>query len=122
MFSSVFTPIFLDDYSIPDESVFVWAYHIKISNAFDSNLIIKKRVFNIIDSQGQVNIVESEGMFGEVVTLKPKKDLNLVSGLILSQPSGIFLGTIFYEFQKKDFAFEIPPFSLDSPYDSGFKN
>lgn len=122
MFSSVFNPIFLDDYSIPDESVFVWAYHINISNSFDSLLVIKKRIFNIIDSQGQSNIVNSDGLFGEDVILEPKSELNLVSGLILSQPSGMFFGTIFYETEKKDFSFEIPPFSLDSPYDSNFKN
>jgi|GEM_PF-3026902 len=111
-------PVFLDEQSIPEESIFLWAYHIKITNKFGQPIVIKRRNFEAFDAFGQKQVIESNQM----VNLEPRIEVDgffeYASGVLLTAPSGFFSGE--YEVLLEDGSSvvqKIPSFSLDSHYD-----
>lgn len=111
--------VFLDEQSLPEDNIYLWAYHIKIFNECDQAIVIKKRIFEVVDVVGQRQIIEGIGVANNEPKILPGDMFEYASGVLLNQPSGFFTG--YYEVQKDDGEIaraEIPSFSLDSKYDA----
>ena len=110
-------PTYLDDQSSPEESHYVWKYHIRIENHGDDVVQLRTRYWRITDSMGRVQEVRGPGVVGEQPVLKPGDAYEYTSGTPLPTPSGIMVGTYQMETpQGEKFDVRVPAFSLDSPY------
>jgi ApaG protein len=116
-------PEFLDHESIPDEGVFVWAYHVKIENKSLDVVQLESRHWHITDALGRIHEVKGVGVVGEQPILSPGESFEYTSGTPLSTPSGIMKGTYrMTTLNGKAFDVEIPVFSLDSPHEKHLMN
>ena len=110
-------PFFLDDQSSPEESHFVWAYHVRIENQGGETVQLRHRYWHITDSMGRVQEVRGAGVVGEQPVLKPGDAFEYTSGTPLPTPSGIMVGAYQMEGENGErFDVDVPPFSLDSPH------
>jgi ApaG protein len=110
-------PTYLDDQSSPEESHYVWKYHIRIENHGDDTVQLRNRYWRITDSRGRVQEVRGAGVVGEQPVLRPGESYEYTSGTPLPTPSGIMVGTYQMESQSGEkFEVDVPAFSLDSPY------
>ena len=110
-------PTYLDDQSSPEESHYVWKYHIRIENHGDDVVQLRTRYWRITDSMGRVQEVRGPGVVGEQPVLKPGDAYEYTSGTPLPTPSGIMVGAYQMESQSGErFEVDVPAFSLDSPY------
>jgi ApaG protein len=110
-------PIYLESQSCPEESTFVWAYHICIENRSNQTLQLLTRYWKITDALGRVQEIRGGGVVGEQPTLHPGMSFEYTSGVTLSLPSGIMIGE--YQMQNNNgeaVQVDIPAFSLDSPH------
>ena len=110
-------PTYLHDQSEPSEGHYVWAYHVRIENQGRETVQLLTRYWHITDSVGRVQEVRGAGVVGEQPVLGPGESFEYTSGTPLPTPSGIMLGA--YGMRNDDgerFDIDIPPFSLDSPY------
>jgi len=110
-------PTYLHDQSEPSEGHYVWAYHVRIENQGRETVQLLTRYWHITDSVGRVQEVRGAGVVGEQPVLGPGEAFEYTSGTPLPTPSGIMLGA--YGMRNDDgerFDIDIPPFSLDSPY------
>lgn len=117
MLNITINAVFLDDQSMPEDDIYLWAYHIKIINKYEGEIVIKKRVFEVVDCLGQRQVIEGIGVANTEPTIKSKETFEYASGVLLNQPSGFFHG--YYVVKHKDGAQtieNIPSFSLDSKY------
>lgn len=112
------TPYFLDDQSSPQESHYVWAYQVNITNFSSSTIKLNHRNWVIIDANGKIINIQGEGVVGEFPILQPGDCFEYTSGTPLKTTNGIMQG--FYLMSQengKQIKIDIPTFSLDSPYD-----
>ncbi len=110
-------PTYLDDQSAPEESHYVWKYHIRIENRGDDTVQLRTRYWRITDSLGRVQEVRGAGVVGEQPVLRPGESYEYTSGTPLPTPSGIMVGAYQMESQSGEkFEVDVPAFSLDSPY------
>lgn len=110
---------YLEDESAPDQGRYMWAYTVRIDNDSEETVTLKRRTWHIADAMGQSFVVEGDGVVGEQPTLFPGDAFEYTSGTPLSAPSGMMFGM--YEMASatgESFEAMIPPFSLDSPYDT----
>jgi len=110
---------YLDDESSPDESVYVWAYHVRIENNGAETVQLKTRHWQITDSHGKVQEVRGDGVVGEQPVLRPGGSFEYTSGTPLQTPSGFMAGSYQMVSEKGEmFDANVPTFSLDSPHQS----
>lgn len=111
-------PQFLDDRSDAEEGRFVWAYSIDLVNEGNETVQLKSRYWRITDAQGKVEEVRGPGVVGETPVLVPGASFSYTSICPLATPSGIMIGKFFMVTDRgQPFAVDVPPFSLDSPYE-----
>ena len=111
-------PQFLEGQSKPDEGHFVWAYTITLENHGRETVTLLTRYWKITDAQGRIQEVRGAGVVGEQPALKPGDSFQYTSGCPLSTASGFMVGA--YQMRTAEgemFNVDIPPFSLDSPYE-----
>lgn len=116
-------PFYLEEQSAPDDSHYVWAYHVTIENGSGETVQLLRRYWKITDALGRVHEVRGAGVVGEQPVLKPGEAFEYSSGTPLPTPSGIMMGT--YEMESptgERFDVDIPAFSLDSPYETASIN
>jgi ApaG protein len=116
-------PQFLDDRSSPEHNRYFWAYTIEIANLGKELVQLRSRYWRITDARGHVEEVRGPGVVGEQPVLKPGEAFTYTSGCPLTTPSGIMAGC--YQMAPAgggEFNVEIPPFSLDSPYQARLVN
>jgi ApaG protein len=116
-------PAYLDEESSPENSRFVWSYHVRISNEGGETVQLRDRYWRIMDARGRVQEVRGVGVVGEQPVLGPGESYTYTSGAPLSTPSGIMSGT--YRMETADgesFEVVIPAFSLDSPHQAARLN
>jgi ApaG protein len=109
-------PTYLSGESVPDQSVYVWAYKVRIENNGPETLQLKARHWTITDSYGRVQEVHGQGVVGEQPVLKPGAFFEYTSGTPLHTPSGIMAGS--YAMQRENGTLmdvTIPAFSLHTP-------
>ena len=111
-------PYYLEDQSSPDQSHFVWAYHVRIENNGRRTVQLRNRYWRITDSRGRVQEVRGAGVVGEQPVLRPGDSFEYTSGTPLPTPSGIMGGSYQMEASEtgEHFDVTIPSFSLDSPH------
>ena len=112
-------PTYLDDQSAPEQSHFVWAYHIVIENLGTETVQLRSRHWRITNARGELHEVRGPGVVGEQPRLEPGDAFEYTSYVPLTTPSGIMTGS--YHMETRDgesFDVEIPAFSLDSPHQS----
>ncbi|MEM9810134.1 MAG: Co2+/Mg2+ efflux protein ApaG [Pseudomonadota bacterium] len=110
---------YLEEESEPAEGRYFWSYTVRIDNDSASVVTLTRRTWHIADSAGQSFVVEGEGVVGEQPVLRPGDAFEYTSATPLNAPSGMMFGA--YEMNRDNgevFEAQIPPFSLDSPYDS----
>jgi ApaG protein len=110
-------PTYLPEQSTPEDSQFVWAYHVTIENHGSETVQLVRRHWRITNARGELLEVRGAGVIGEQPRLEPGDAFEYTSGTPLTTPSGIMSGS--YQMENEDgesFDIEIPAFSLDSPY------
>ena len=116
-------PLYLEEESAPEDDHFVWAYKVTILNQGNEEVKLLNRYWKITDALGRVKEVNGSGVVGEQPVIKPGDSYEYMSGAPLPTPSGLMLGK--YEMvndQGESFSVDIPPFSLDSPYETNIPN
>ncbi|MBI4724561.1 MAG: Co2+/Mg2+ efflux protein ApaG [Rhodomicrobium sp.] len=110
-------PVYLLEQSAPEDSHFVWAYHVTIENHGSETVQLLRRHWRITNARGELQEVRGAGVVGEQPRLEPGDTFEYTSGTPLTTPSGIMSGS--YQMENghgESFDIEIPAFSLDSPY------
>lgn len=116
-------PTFLSGRSDPEDSLFVWAYKVRIRNLGPCRVTLRQRSWHITDATGHTEVVRGEGVIGEQPVLDPGQSFEYTSGTPLTTPSGIMVGSYDMEVEGGGWLVaEIPAFSLDSPHDAGPMN
>jgi len=111
------SPAYLDGQSVPENSHFVWAYHVLIENRGPETVQLRSRHWRITNARGEVREVRGPSVVGEQPRLEPGDAFEYISHVPLTTPSGIMTGS--YQMETRDgesFDIEIPAFSLDSPH------
>ncbi len=112
----VVEPYYLEEQSSPEDSRYVWGYHIVIENHSDHAVRLMQRYWHITDQNGTVDEVEGPGVVGEQPRLLPGDSYEYSSGCPLDTPSGMMFGHYTMEDDEGNpFEVDIPAFSLDSP-------
>lgn len=112
-------PFYLDDQSVPEENVYLWAYHVRIYNNGADTICLRSRHWSITDAGGNVKEVDGDGVVGEQPVLDPGESYEYISGAHLPLPSGIMVG--YYNMELGNgtpIKVKIPAFSLDSPLET----
>jgi len=107
---------YLEEQSSPEDSRYVWSYHIVVENHSDLSVRLTHRYWHITDQNGVVDEVDGPGVVGEQPRLQPGDSYEYSSGCPLDTPSGMMFGH--YRMETDDgesFNVDIPAFSLDSP-------
>jgi ApaG protein len=112
---------FLPDRSDPANARFVWAYKVRIENQGRTPVQLLRRTWLITDGGGRTQRIHGEGVVGQSPVLGPGETFEYTSGTPLSTPSGFMCGHYHMVDRETGAAFDvtIPPFSLDSPHQSG---
>ncbi|HML10326.1 MAG TPA: Co2+/Mg2+ efflux protein ApaG [Stellaceae bacterium] len=112
-------PFYLDQHSAPDESRYVWAYHVVIANEGGETVQLRNRHWRITDALGRLQEVRGPGVVGEQPVLQPGQSFEYTSSCPLTTSSGFMVGN--YEMETlagETFLIQIPAFSLDSPQET----
>ena len=112
-------PYYLEEQSEPKDHHFVWAYQITINNLGKEAVQLKKRYWEITESNGTKKEVSGSGVIGEQPIINPGEKYEYTSGTPLTTSSGFMEG--YYEMETKNgnkFSALVPLFSLDSPHTS----
>lgn len=111
-------PMYRDDESEPERNYFFWSYTINIENNGSETVRLRARHWRITDSNGSCQEVQGDGVVGEQPLLGPGDSFEYTSGVPLSTPSGIMVGSYVMETERgESFSVKVPAFSLDSPFD-----
>lgn len=109
-------PRYLPDQSQPDESHYVWAYHVRIENLGPETVRLRTRHWKITDALGRQQEVHGPGVVGEQPLLRPGEHFAYTSGCPLTTQSGFMVGRYGMETAGGEtFDIAIPAFSLDIP-------
>jgi len=112
----VVRPEYAEEHSDPEQSQFVFIYHISIRNEGVVPAQLISRHWLITDANGQVQEVEGEGVIGEQPVISPGGEHRYNSFCVLETPVGCMEGS--YQMVAEDgTAFEapIPAFTLAVP-------
>ena len=111
---------FLPEQSRIEAGKWFWVYHIRIENDSDDTLQLMTRHWRITDGNGQVSVVDGEGVVGEQPVLAPGHSHDYVSGCPLPTPHGSMEGH--YTFRTRgghEVKALIPFFPLAAPATAG---
>ena len=111
---------FMPDQSQIEAGRWFWVYHIRIENGRDDTIQLRTRHWRITDAFGLVNLVDGEGVVGEVPVLASGENHDYVSGCELGTRTGSMEGH--YTFSRGDgtlFEVAIPFFPLAAPTNAG---
>ncbi|MCU0393121.1 MAG: Co2+/Mg2+ efflux protein ApaG [Thermoflexibacter sp.] len=111
-------PQYMPDYSKPEYSHFVFAYHITIENYSEYTVQLLRRHWFIFDANATVGEVEGEGVIGQQPILEPGDKHHYSSGCNLKTTMGKMKGTYLMERVSDGHQFEvtIPEFIMIVPY------
>lgn len=109
---------FEEEFSRPEQSEFVFSYHISISNVNDFSVQLISRKWFVFDSKGDHYEVEGAGVIGEQPLLEPGESHEYESGTKLTSPIGRMRGYYIMEnaLTNETFKVYIPEFDLIAPF------
>ena len=111
---------FLPEQSRIEAGKWFWVYHIRIENDSVQPVQLITRHWRITDGNGDIAVVDGEGVVGEQPLLAPGGSHDYVSGCPLGTPHGSMEGH--YTFRRPDgarFDAAIPFFALAAPATAG---
>ena len=109
-------PTFLEEQSSPSDDHYVWAYHVRIENAGNETVQLRRRHWEITDSSGRRQEVRGPGVVGEEPVLAPGESFEYTSSAMIPTPVGSMQGNYFLITDDgSEFAVAIPVFSLAKP-------
>lgn len=109
-------PFFLAEHSDLEKRLFLWAYHIRITNEGDSPATLLSRHWIITNGIGFVEEIKGPGVVGKQPRIAPGETFDYTSTCPLKTQCGEMRG--FYHMRSDDgdtFTIEIPAFSLFVP-------
>lgn len=110
-------PEYLAQQSDPQSGLWVFAYHIRISNTGGDTVQLLSRHWIITDATGKVEEVRGPGVIGQQPILKSGEHFSYTSGCPLPTPVGTMHGTYQMITQRGErFNADISPFTLAEPY------
>ena len=110
------TPHFIEAQSSPENSRYVFAYTITITNEGTVPAKLLNRHWLITDSNGKIQEVRGDGVIGEQPYLKPGEMFRYTSGAVLETPVGTMQGQYTMRSDEGDnFNAPIPQFTLSIP-------
>jgi len=83
---------FLPEQSRIEAGKWFWVYHIRIEHDSDETLQLMTRHWRITDGNGDVSMVDGEGVVGEQPVIAPGHSHDYVSGCPLPTPQGSMEG------------------------------
>ena len=111
---------FLPEQSRIESGKWFWVYHVRIENDSAQPVQLLTRHWRITDGNGDVALVEGEGVVGEQPLIQPGRSHDYVSGCPLATPHGSMEGH--YTFRRPDgstLEAAIPYFPLAAPATAG---
>ena len=108
---------YVRDQSVPEESRYVFAYTITITNTGTVPVQLLGRHWVITDANNKVQEVRGEGVVGEQPHLTPGDSFRYTSAAMIETPVGCMQGE--YQMIADDgveFEAEIPAFNLSTPH------
>lgn len=110
-------PDYLPQQSDPRNGLWMFAYHVQISNAGPDTVQLVSRHWIVTDANGRVEEIRGPGVVGEQPVLKPGETFEYTSGCPLSTPMGTMHGSYQMVTRKGErFDAQIAPFTLAEPY------
>jgi ApaG protein len=107
---------YIHEQSEPNESRYVFAYTITISNHGNISAKLISRHWIITDSNGKVQEVRGNGVVGEQPKLKPGEQFCYSSGAVIGTPVGAMQGKYNMQLENgNSFDAPIAPFTLAVP-------
>jgi ApaG protein len=110
-------PRFIPEQSDPDNSQWLFAYHITIRNIGEHTVQLISRHWVITNGEGKVEEVRGPGVVGYQPVLKPGEEFEYTSGCPLSTPVGTMHGefNMVVQGSGEKFDAKIDPFRLAVP-------
>ena len=108
-------PHYLMEQSAPDQDMYVFAYHITVTNTGSVAAQLISRTWNVNDANGLNEKVRGLGVVGQQPLLKPGETFEYTSGTRLRTPTGTMHGSYFCVAEDGEkFDVDIPMFVLDA--------
>ncbi|MGE0333045.1 MAG: Co2+/Mg2+ efflux protein ApaG [Ramlibacter sp.] len=108
-------PQYLPDQSVPEQSLYSFAYTITVTNTGDIPAQLISRHWIIGNAQGQTEEVKGLGVVGHQPLLKPGESFQYTSGCRLRTATGTMRGSYFCVAEDAErFEVSIPAFVLDA--------
>lgn len=113
-------PRHLPEQSAPEQSLYVFAYTITITNTGEIPAQLISRSWNVNDANGHTEKVRGLGVVGQQPLLQPGETFEYTSGTRLRTPTGTMHGSYFFVAEDGErFDVDIPMFVLDALSNSG---
>jgi ApaG protein len=107
---------YLAEQSNPDESRYVFAYHVRITNTGRNAARLLTRHWIIMDGEARIQEVRGDGVVGEQPQLAPGGSYEYSSGAVLETPVGSMHGSYgMIDEEGQRFEAPIPAFTLAIP-------
>ena len=108
-------PEYLPSRSAPADDIYVFAYHITVTNVGEIAAQLISRTWNINDANGMHEKVKGLGLVGQQPLLQPGEQFQYTSGCHLRTATGTMHGSFFCVAEDGErFEVDIPIFVLDA--------
>ena len=108
-------PEYLPSRSAPADDIYVFAYHITVTNMGEMAAQVISRTWNINDANGMHEKVKGLGLVGQQPLLQPGEQFQYTSGCHLRTATGTMHGSFFCVAEDGErFEVDIPIFILDA--------
>ena len=108
-------PEYLPSRSAPADDIYVFAYHITVTNVGEMAAQVISRTWNINDANGMHEKVNGLGLVGQQPLLQPGEQFQYTSGCHLRTATGTMHGSFFCVAEDGErFEVDIPIFVLDA--------
>ena len=108
-------PEYLPSRSAPADDIYVFAYHITVTNIGEMAAQLISRTWNINDANGMHEKVKGLGLVGQQPLLQPGEQFQYTSGCHLRTATGTMHGSYFCVAEDGErFEVDIPIFVLDA--------
>ena len=107
---------YLPRQSDPSQGLWVFVYHVTITNTGERTVQLRSRHWIITNSHGVQDHVRGAGVVGNQPVLEPGQSFSYTSGCPLEAESGFMQGSYtMTDMRGFEFEVEIPAFPLDLP-------
>ncbi len=108
-------PRFLAHQSDPQQSRYVWSYHVRLENATPEAVQLVSRHWIVTDGDGRVEHIDGAGVIGQQPVIEPGAAFDYMSGCPLMTPKGSMHGHYHMVGESGGFDARIPGFALELP-------